>query len=280
MRNSKAEDTVDLSAADASLVLGGGNTSGQIFIRQKDGTNRIVITDEGIVGGPIGAGWANYHFGISADGGMSIGGFGQVGQFYLRPANAAEALNYGVELYGDGTLRLGQYGNVGNVSIYGADGSKQIELAGATGSIYLSGQVTSINSDCAEEFDVADSEALTPGMVVVLSGEGTVCKCTKPYDKKVVGVMSGAGNYQPGILLDKSLDGENRAPISLMGKVYCKVDAQYASIEVGDLLTTSPTPGHAMKALEQDRSFGSVLGKALQSLQKGTDVIPILVALQ
>src|SRR5208282_6491995 len=33
-----------------------------------------------------------------------------------------------------------------------------------------------------------------------------------------------------------------------MPKVCCKVDADYASIEVGDLLTTSSTAGHAMKA--------------------------------
>ena len=65
-----------------------------------------------------------------------------------------------------------------------------------------------------------------------------------------------------------------------MGKVYCKVDAQYASVEVGDLLTTSPTPGHAMKAADPLRAFGSVIGKALRPLDAGQGLIPILISLQ
>ena len=51
-------------------------------------------------------------------------------------------------------------------------------------------------------------------------------------------------------------------------------------IEVGDLLTTSPTAGHAMKAIEPHRVFGSVIGKALSPLEEGQGLIPILIALQ
>jgi hypothetical protein len=69
-------------------------------------------------------------------------------------------------------------------------------------------------------------------------------------------------------------------PIALMGKVYCKVDASYGAIEVGDLLTTSPTPGHAMKADDPMKAFGSVIGKALRPLAIGEGLIPILIALQ
>jgi hypothetical protein len=53
-----------------------------------------------------------------------------------------------------------------------------------------------------------------------------------------------------------------------------------APIEVGDLLTTSPTPGHAMKATDPVRAFGAVIGKALRALGDGQGLIPILVALQ
>jgi hypothetical protein len=63
-------------------------------------------------------------------------------------------------------------------------------------------------------------------------------------------------------------------------QVYCKVDAQYAPIEVGDLLTTSPTPGHAMKAADPFKAFGAVIGKALQPLHTGQGLLPILIALQ
>jgi len=42
-----------------------------------------------------------------------------------------------------------------------------------------------------------------------------------------------------------------------VGEVFCKIDAQYGRVGVGDLLTTSPTPGHAMKANGCSRAFGA-----------------------
>ena len=71
-----------------------------------------------------------------------------------------------------------------------------------------------------------------------------------------------------------------RIPIALSGKVYCKVDAEPSPIQIGDLLTTSETPGHAMKAEDPFKAFGAVLGKALRALGAGQGLIPILVALQ
>jgi hypothetical protein len=69
-------------------------------------------------------------------------------------------------------------------------------------------------------------------------------------------------------------------PVALLGKVYCKVDAGYGSIDVGDLLTTSSTPGHAMKADDPVKAFGTVIGKALTQFTGGTGLIPILITLQ
>src|SRR5262249_53947864 len=54
------------------------------------------------------------------------------------------------------------------------------------------------------------------------------------------------------------------AQIALMGKVCCKVDATFAPVKVGDLLTTSSTTGHAMKATNPMLAFGAVIGKALE----------------
>ena len=68
--------------------------------------------------------------------------------------------------------------------------------------------------------------------------------------------------------------------MALMGKVFCKVDAQFGAVEVGDLLTTSPTAGHAMKTSDPFKAFGAVIGKALRPLLEGQGLIPILIALQ
>jgi len=136
------------------------------------------------------------------------------------------------------------------------------------------------NADCAEDFDIAGEDKIEPGTVMVLNTEGSLSKSELAYDKHVAGVISGAEDYKPGIILDKQQTSRNRQPIALMGKVFCKVDAQYGSIEVGDLLTTSLTPGHAMKTTDPFKAFGAVIGKALRSLSSGQGLIPILIALQ
>jgi hypothetical protein len=81
--------------------------------------------------------------------------------------------------------------------------------------------------------------------------------------------------------MDKQPDTlRRRQPIALVGKVFCMVDATLAPVEVGDLLTSSGTEGHAMKALDSNLAFGSVIGKAMAPLSEGRGLIPILVTLQ
>jgi hypothetical protein len=148
------------------------------------------------------------------------------------------------------------------------------------GSITVTNDIILANADCAEDFDVSGTDKAEPGTVMVLGNEGALSESQQAYDKRVAGVISGAGDYKPGIVLDKRQTQGNRQPIALMGKVYCKVDAQYGAIEVGDLLTTSLTPGHAMKTDDPLKAFGAVIGKALRSIEEGQGLIPILIALQ
>lgn len=148
------------------------------------------------------------------------------------------------------------------------------------GNINVSGDVFLANADCAEDFDIIDTASAEPGTVMVLGEEGALQQSYRAYDKRVAGVVSGAGDYKPGIILDKQQSVNERKPIALLGKVFCKVDAQYGAIEVGDLLTTSETPGHAMKAAEPLNAFGAVIGKALRPLREGQGLVPILIALQ
>jgi len=61
---------------------------------------------------------------------------------------------------------------------------------------------------------------------------------------------------------------------------YCKADADIAPIKAGDLLTTSPTRGHAQKVLDPGKALGAIIGKALGALAKGKGQIPVLVMLQ
>jgi hypothetical protein len=148
------------------------------------------------------------------------------------------------------------------------------------GVVEVTGDIRLQNADCAEDFDIVCIEKVEPGTVMVIDSEGALKPSNRPYDKRVAGVISGAGNYKPGLILDKQESSKNRMPIALMGKVYCKVDASYGAIEVGDLLTSSPTPGHAMRADDPLKAFGAVIGKALQGHKQGQGLVPILVCLQ
>lgn len=135
-------------------------------------------------------------------------------------------------------------------------------------------------ADYAEDFTVTNPDCVEPGMVMVLNDIGGVQVSQEAYDKRVAGVVSGAGGYKPAVILDHDETRLDRRPLALMGKVYCMVDATDIPVGIGDLLTTSPVPGHAMKALDPLRAFGSVIGKALQPLTCGRDLIPILVRIQ
>jgi hypothetical protein len=149
------------------------------------------------------------------------------------------------------------------------------------GNVVVTGDIILTNAaDFAEDFDISVESSAEPGTVMVLDDDSELRESFRPYDKRVAGVISGAGNYKPGVILDKQPSQNNRKPIALLGKVFCKVDAQFGPIEVGDLLTTSPTIGHAMRVDDPLKAFGSVIGKALRPLAIGQGLIPILIALQ
>ena len=149
-----------------------------------------------------------------------------------------------------------------------------------TGNVQVAGDIRLTTADFAEDFDILGADEVKPGTVMVIDQEGVLRQSQQPYDKRVAGVIAGAGDYKPGMVLDRHPEQRNRLPLALLGKVYCRVDAQYASIEVGDLLTTSPTFGHAMRAADPLRAFGAVIGKALRPLGSGRGLLPILIALQ
>ena len=149
------------------------------------------------------------------------------------------------------------------------------------GHIEVTGEIRMLGADCAEEFTAP--EGVAAGSVMVIDQAGGLAVSSGPYDRRVAGVVAGAGSYKPALILDGAGEagrGRVRQPISLMGKAYCLVDAREAPVSVGDLLTTGNAPGCAMRASDRDRAFGAVLGKALAPLREGTGLIPILVALQ
>lgn len=149
------------------------------------------------------------------------------------------------------------------------------------GSVTVAGGGDIILADCAEEFACPGAaEIAPPGSVMVLDEAGGIRPCDKAYDPRTVGVVSGAGSYRPAIVLNRNPGNKDRAQIALLGQVCCSVDASYGAVRVGDLLTSSPTTGHAMRATDQQSAFGAVIGKAIEPLAEGRGLIRILVTLQ
>ena len=130
------------------------------------------------------------------------------------------------------------------------------------------------------------AQELEPGDVLAIGPDGDLIRSTEPYQTSVAGVYS----TDPGFMFGHPLEGKTPGtiPLAMSGVVPVKVSAENGAIRPGDLLTTSATPGHAMRASPitvNGVTFypaGVIVGKALEALDlsQGTGVILMLVTLQ
>jgi hypothetical protein len=122
-------------------------------------------------------------------------------------------------------------------------------------------------------------ETYEPGDVLVIStaADRSVERSLEPRSTLVTGVYSASPGFigSPHVMEGK---GDDEIPVAVVGIVPCKASAENGPIGRGDLLVTSSTPGHAMRAGKADP--GTIIGKALEPLASGTGVIEILVTLQ
>jgi hypothetical protein len=177
------------------------------------------------------------------------GGGGQDGDINLLATDGSNRIRLDAQ---GGNIWVGGNGADGDLLLFASSGDNStdseatIHLNGSAGDIILR------NADCAEDFPIEDAHSVEPGTVLIIGGDTQLRVCSEAYDKRVAGVVAGAGTYKPGIILGRK----------------------------EDQLTTSPTPGHAMKAADPMKAFGAVIGKALEPISRRMGMIPILVALQ
>ena len=154
----------------------------------------------------------------------------------------------------------------GNLLIERSDGTDIVELGEGL--------------DYAEGFDVSAQDKIEPGSVLVIDADnpGKLALSNTSYDTKVAGIVAGAKGLGSGVRLGA---GQFDYDVALAGRVHCKVDATKEGVKPGDLLTTSATPGYAMKASDYTHAQGAILGKAMESIEKGQKgQILVLVTLQ
>ena len=135
--------------------------------------------------------------------------------------------------------------------------------------------------DLSEPFNLS-SGAIPKGAVMVIDEEnsGQLKLSTRAYDTRVAGIVSGANGIKPGISLQQAGVNDGGQNVALSGRVYALADASYGEIRPGDLLTTSDTAGHCMKAADHARAQGAVIGKAMSTLENGKGMVLVLVSLQ
>jgi hypothetical protein len=202
-----------------------------------------------------------------------------------------------VGLYGNTGAGWGMFMNTGNgdVTIPGRLGTggwsptpRQAGWGGgihtwdieAEATIWSRNAVQTGPRDLAENFS-SDMD-LDPGDVVCMGDEvDSIVVSEEPNDGLVLGVVSS----EPGFLLnvDRDVEDDGLFPVALCGRVPCKVVDENGPIARGDFLTTSSTPGHAMKAssaMMDGREIhrpGTIIGKALGSFESGTGTIEVFV---
>jgi len=112
-------------------------------------------------------------------------------------------------------------------------------------------------ADLAEYYE-GDKE-YEPGTVLVFGGDAEVTTTAQINDTRSAGVVS----TDPAYVMNHEQKGI-RVCMALAGRVPCKVIGR---VKKGDMLTTSATPGYAVKALTP--TLGSVIGKALEDKDYG-----------
>jgi hypothetical protein len=196
-------------------------------------------------------------------------------------ANAGSGTNYGVYSMVDSASAYLFYG-VGQ-----ADGGDVDFYVDADGDVRADGTFASPAADFAELLpsDGVDAD-LEPGDVVALSPEaGKVQRAGRPNDPLVVGVYSTKPAFLGGAPESEEVAEANPPlPVALVGRVPVKVTTENGVIRIGDLLTSSSTPGHAMRARPIGElggrpvyEQGTLLGKAMENFDGDTGRIQLLV---
>jgi hypothetical protein len=264
---------------DGSIVAGVRGQEGRVIVNDSAGRPMIVADGAGAslaVGGEpnggdfslLDAAGREVLAAHAEDATLYVGADGNEGDVFVRDGGGRDVIH----LNGNtAALVVGADGNEGDVFVRDSAGVDRIHLNGNSGDIKLMG------ADIAEEF--AARGQLEPGSVVVAVGPDEVTAAAVPLDRRVVGVVSGGGDFRTALHLGIRPEA-GRVPVAVFGRVSCRVDARCQAIRTGDLLTTSATAGYAVRVDDPAAAAGAIFGKALAALASGTGVIPVLLTLR
>jgi len=272
---------------------GGGNTAvgADTLMVNEGGYNNTVEGLEAIQN--LAGGADNVAIGVAAFQSASSGSLNTaVGTYAFQYMTAGNG-NIGIGFEAGYNLTAGTNNiYIGNSGSSAENGVIRIGTPGTQTQTYIAGTIQSPSvttltitggSDLAEPFNITTGEGDVPqGAVVVIdeANPGQLKLTDQPYDSRVAGVVSGANGIHPGIQMHQQGLLEGGKNVALTGRVYVQADASNGAIKPGDMLTTSSSPGFAMKATDHARAQGAILGKAMTSLSQGKGIVLVLVTLQ
>lgn len=204
----------------------------------------------------------------------------------MKLANVVtDALNYKLSVLNNAGTEIAYLDQAGAIGLAGK--FYPASPTGAQNTAYIFYRANRMRTNAAGwatgSFDFAEMflsrELLEAGDVVVLDSETNeyVKKATTAYDNMALGIVS----TEPGFLAGANVDFDDPSadqgyPVGLAGRVPTKVSAENGPIRPGDFLTTSGTPGVAMKATES----GMIIGTALESFDgPGIGLVKVFVNL-
>ena len=170
----------------------------------------------------------------------------------------------------------------GSIDLVDSAGDNAISIsAQRNGGVRVRGKVL---KDYAEVFELELRTVTKPGTVMVVADHDAIARPSHAaFDHRVIGVISGAGGLEPGMVIGKRADGTSDLPIALSGVVYVRVICEGGDINPGDFLVSSSSIGVAMRATDTIRASGATIGKALDkfsSTDKSEGLVRMIVALR
>jgi hypothetical protein len=233
-------------STDSLMAIDGGPTGDPYILLQKNGQTKWAMVADLI--GENSLAFVNF-FGSPAT---------PVTRFYLEDTTG----NVGIGT----TAPEGRLHVVGNAKV--------------DGNVVVNGNIGAKYQDVAEWVEAEAPIAAGTVVIAAADRDNVVRPSGAAYDTAVAGVVSA----QPGVLLGEA--GAGKVAVAQSGRVKVKVDASYGPVRRGDLLVSSPRPGYAMRSEAVTMGEisihrpGTILGKALEPLERGTGEVLTLLTLQ
>lgn len=237
-----------------------------------DNTNSVAAAVRGEVKSIFG------NLGTAGIFGVSSGTGGYAGLFHASNASGTGTALWTRSSGSGPALRASAYGT-GQIALFQDGGTTRARID-QTGRGFFNGGTQASGADLAELVDTSGIEP-QPGDVVEIDPD-------RPSHFRLAqsansALVAGVISTQPGMLMnapgaDPAQD-ERGPALALSGRIPVKASTENGPIRPGDMMVSSSIPGRAMRAPSHP-GLGTVIGKALESLETGEAYIEMLVMLR